>query len=244
MILKNGDYAGDRRLGCIIEKKELVTSSKHPLLFFNKKLKPVSREWRASRALDQGSEGCCVSMGIAHELLTPDTVLPPALTDVPWCKEHIYWPAQDIDPWPGSARDGAEPFYEGTTLEAGLIVAKRMGLITSWQWATSIEDVLIGWSHYRPPVFALHWKSGMMNPDAMGTIRYTGRSQGGHCICGSSLEIPRWPFSKKWCWLQQSWGIFHGYGGRVRISADDLEAAMNDYGQAAFLNGRRKSFTM
>lgn len=239
MILKNGDHVNDTRLGCIIQKAPPRTGFKMATLFEGMpKLKPVSRGWQTVKALDQGNEGCCVSMGIAHELLTPSVVIDPKI-DVQWCKERIYWPAQDIDPWAGSAREGADPFYEGTTLEAGLIVTKRLGCIKGYRWADTIEDVLVGWSHYRPPVFALHWKEGMMEPDNMGTIHYRGQSAGGHCLCGSSIEVPRWRFSKTWCWLQQSWGPSHGIGGLVRISASDLEMALNDYGQAAFLDGRR-----
>jgi len=238
-LLRDGSDVIDRRLGLILVPPEdrIPTPSVSALLADTRR--PVSREWSSVKALNQGKEGCCVSMGLAHELMTPACSLDPDTTNLPWCVNNIYYPAQDIDPFPGSARPGASPCYEGTTLDAGLTVLKNKGLISGWRNAEDINDLLRSWSYYRPPVFALRWLSGMSRPDRTGRVRYIGKQEGGHCLCGASIEISRWWFSSTKLWLQQSWGPDHGKNGRVWISIADLELAINDNGQVVFLDGRR-----
>lgn len=241
-MMRDGSTAADPRLGCLIVKPD-PRNHDYPITALmgmdSLVLQPVNRRWQVTWPLDQGLEGCCVSMGIAHELLTPDLVLPPQRTDVQWCLEHIYWPAQQKDPWPGGEYPGALPHYSGTSLEAGLKVVRHdLKLTGSYHWATRVRDILIGIGHHRPAIMAMPMLEGMMRPDRNGLIRYQGSLVGGHCLLADEVQLPRWRFNKILIGLQQSWGAEYGIKGRVYLSEADLELIMAQGGQAAFLDRR------
>lgn len=88
---------------------------------------------------DQGSEGACVGFGISRAA----TMMNRVEYDARW----LYHEAQKIDEWPGED-------YDGTSVDAGLQVARWQGLrrmrsgviaqqdgIYAYRWATSVEDV-------------------------------------------------------------------------------------------------------
>lgn len=227
--LKNGSRVDFPQLGCILNPDE--RNRNFPICAtMDLDLEPISKRWEVVNPIDQGAEGCCVSIGIAHELLTPghSSVLPKI--DLKWAKDNIYWPAQRIDPWPGGAYVGAIPKYEGTSLEAGLKVAVKSGFIESYRWAFTWREVLIGVGYSRPAVIAVNWKKDMIKPDANGYIKYSGRTVGGHCLLMDEID-----FYNLRIGFQQSWGNDYGVKGRVYMSIMDVKRMIRDNGQVAFL---------
>ena len=102
-----------------------------------KSIQPDRLKWHAF--YDQGSEGACVGFGISRA----QTMLNHVLYDAFW----LYEEAKRYDEWPGED-------YDGTSVNAGLKVARDQGLmraevsvvshaagIAAYRWATSVEDV-------------------------------------------------------------------------------------------------------
>jgi hypothetical protein len=238
-ILRDGTTTPDPRLGCLFRPDD--RNRDYPITAVVRwDREPVSRRWQCTQAMNQGEEGCCVAMGIAHELFTPPAVLPETV-GVDWCVTHLYWPAQQKDPWPGGGYPGALPRYEGTSLEAGLKVARHdLKLCTGYHWARTVRQVLVGIGHYRPAILALPWRESMSRPERSGQVRYRGPIIGGHCLLADEVKLPRWPWQPIRIGLQQSWGRAHGIDGRVWMTEDDLALALADGGQAAFLEGRQQ----
>lgn len=102
-----------------------------------KSIQPDRLSWY--RFYDQGNEGACVGFGISRAQTMRNRVM----YDAFW----LYHEAQKIDEWPGTD-------YDGTSVNAGLKVAKSEGLrrarsgmiaegegINAYRWATSVDDV-------------------------------------------------------------------------------------------------------
>lgn len=108
---------------------------------------------------DQGSEGRCVEFA----LLRMASLHNRRRYDI--TSSWHYWTAQRLDEWDGGTYPGAKPRYEGTSVRAGLEVARLSGLvrelrtprrlteteaagrvsaedgIAAYRWATSWQDV-------------------------------------------------------------------------------------------------------
>lgn len=102
-----------------------------------KSIQPDRPQWY--RFYDQGSEGACVGFGISRAQTMRNRVE----YDAPW----LYHEARKADEWPGED-------YDGTSVNAGLKVAKAQGLrrrqsgevapadgIDAYRWATSVDEV-------------------------------------------------------------------------------------------------------
>ena len=145
-----------------------------------------SRIWEIGKWLDQGPDGACVGFAFGHELSGPPVV-----------HDHvdygyalgIYHDAQRIDPWPGGAYPGADPFYEGTSLLAGAKVCRDRGYYHSFYWALDLEQLVLGVVNAGPSVIGVGWYADMENPDRDGFITPTGRHRGGHAVALSGVVL-------------------------------------------------------
>ena len=190
--------------------------------------------WPLKLWLDQGQEGACVGFGIAHELAAiPVQVM--YINDA--YAFQIYEEAKKIDVWPGEN-------YQGTSVLAGLKVAKNMGLIEEYRWAFGLEDFLRTCGRKGPVIFGLNWYTGMMNPDRNGFIHKTGIVEGGHCILGRGTSVKYFMTGDKYSMsnvdkkkgyaiFHNSWGRSWGYNGTCKISLEDLEALLYEQGECA-----------
>lgn len=193
---------------------------------------PRSYTWRCDTWLDQGSDGACVGFAVSHELAARPSVV--AVTNK-FAKEKVYWEAQKIDEWAGGAYPGAVPFYEGTSVLAGVKVAHKLGAMDSYRWSFNMDDLLLGLSYAGPAVLGLNWYSGMFEPDDRGFIHRTGQVEGGHAILAIGHSI-----KKQAVRLHNSWGKSWGDGGRAWISYTDLRRLLAEAGEACFFVGRKK----
>jgi len=95
--------------------------------------------WNWYQFYDQGEEGACVGFGISRT----QTLMNRVMYDAFW----LYDEARKVDEWPGED-------YDGTSVNAGLKVAKAEGLkrqqsgviapqdgISAYRWATSVDEV-------------------------------------------------------------------------------------------------------
>ena len=209
-------------------------SKQFPLTAALPTVNPRSYTWRCNEWFDQGQEGACVAYALGHELASR-----PAETrgmNDTWLKKSVYWEAQKIDPWEGGSYPGADPFYEGTSVLAGVKILKDKGVFKEYRWAFGIDEVILGLGRNGPAVLGLPWYEGMFEPDSKGYIQKTGRVMGGHAIMARGVNLKTETIT-----LRNSWGKNWGKDGDCYIKFHELESLLKEWGEAVFLVGRTKT---
>jgi len=195
---------------------------------------PVTKLWTlpaTSPVLDQGPDGACVGFGVTNELRFYP--VPVRGLDAVFAKQRIYWEAQRIDEWAGGDYPGADPAMEGTSVLAGVRIARRLGYITEYRWAFGERDLALAVSHLGPCVLGLAWWSDMMAPDAKGFLHRRGEVRGGHCVLCIGVNV-----RSRYYTIYNSWGPDWGAAGRAKISFTDMAALLADDGEAVLPTGR------
>lgn len=229
-----GDHESlDPRLGRLPQFDE--RSRNFPIQSAITKKELRSYTWRCNEYFDQGSEGACVAYSLGHELAArPAEVV--GINDK-WLLQKVYWEAQKIDSWQGGSYPGATPFYEGTSVLAGVKTLHKMKLFDSYRWAFSLYDLLLGVSRNGPAVIGVPWKQGMINPDSNGFIHATGMTMGGHAVIVNAINV-----KGQFVTIKNSWGKNWGVNGSCYMKFDDLERVLYERGEAVFLMKRTAKF--
>lgn len=223
--LKDGTEVQDVRLDRLIQFDE--RSRNFPIKALYEAKKPRSYTWRCNSVLDQGPDGACVGFGCAHELIARPSEVKGV--DSLYAKHKLYWEAQKIDQWEGGAYPGARPFYEGTSILAGVKVTHKLGWFDSYRWAFGIQDLITGVGYNGPAVIGTYWFNDMFTPDSKGYIKPTGGIAGGHCTLVRAVSI-----KKKRLTIRNSWGSMWGKNGDCYISFDDMDNLLKLDGEAVF----------
>lgn len=231
MKLKDGSETQDQRLTRLINFDE--KSRNHPVREAITSTKQRSYTWRCDSHLDQGPDGACVGFSMAHELIARPSVIKDL--GVKFAKENIYWEAQKIDPWDGGSFPGASPFYEGTSVLAGIKVLQKLKYIDSYKWAFGLDDLVLAVGHVGPAVIGINWYSGMFEPHSCGHIHVSGDPVGGHALLVKGVSIKNKTFT-----LHNSWGSSWGNGGDAIISWSEIEKLLHENGEAVIPIGRNK----
>jgi hypothetical protein len=231
--LKDGTQVEDCRLDRLVEFDE--RSRSFPISALTATKKPRSYTWRNTEWYDQRSEGACVAFALGHEL----NARPAEVKSIPepWLVKGVYWEAQRTDPWEGGSYPGANPFYEGTSVLAGVKVLQKAGAFQEYRWAFSMNDIIMGVGYNGPAVIGVNWYEGMFNSDKNGFIRPTGFLGGGHAVMLKSVNIRKRIFT-----IRNSWGRSWGKNGDCYITFDDLSTLMHQRGECVFLMKRTKKF--
>ena len=122
--------------------------------------------------------------------------------------------------------------YSGTypptdTGSDGLSVAKVLqsaGLISGYQWATSLEALLTALAR-QPVIVGTEWTGDMFSPSSDGQLHITGSVEGGHEYCLDELDV-----DNKRVWIHNSWGETWGLNGRAWLTWDDMEELLHRQG--------------
>lgn len=232
MILKDGSEIKDARFDRIVSFDE--RSRDHNVTLTVGVWSPRSWVWGCPTVLDQGAEGACVGFGMAHKLLSFPYMAPVPTVTARYAREKIYWEAQKVDTVPGGSYPGAEPVYEGTSLLAGVKAVKKLGWINGYEWAFSLDELILGVGYKGPAVLGLVWKSSMLTPDRSGYLRpKKGRTVGGHCIMCRGVNV-----TEKYFILRNSWGKEWGNAGDCLITFADMDYLLHQKGEAVFFIGK------
>lgn len=227
-MLKDGTITKDPRLDRLVEFDE--RSREYPIraLVGEKPLR--SNGYPLTKWFNQKNEGACVGFSFAHEIAAEPEAA--AWADEEFAR-RLYWKAQQIDPWPGGAYAGADPFYEGTSVISAAKHLKNATLYKEYRWAFSLNDVLLALGYEGPGVLGCNWREGMMTPDADGFIKPTGEVVGGHAILIRGVDVTR-----KIVRLTNSWGKTWGKSGDCFMTFADLEFVLKDSGEFCIPIGR------
>lgn len=198
---------------------------------------PRSYTWRCTPNFDQGREGACVAFALGHELAArPSEVKGITRSNL---ISKVYWEAQRNDPWAGGSYPGAVPFYEGTSVLAGVKALHHLGAFEEYRWAFGLNDLVLGVGYNGPAVIGVNWYQGMHNTDpSTGYIRALGEVAGGHAVLVRGVNIKESRFT-----IRNSWGEDWGTGGDAYISFSDMEKLLYEYGEAVFVKKRKTTFT-
>jgi len=193
--------------------------------------KARSFTWRNTEWYDQKTEGACVAFALGHEL----NARPAEVKNISeeWLVKKVYWNAQKIDPWQGGSYPGANPFYEGTSILAGVQTLHRLGAFKEYRWAFNMKDLILGVGYNGPAVIGVNWYQGMFNPDQHGFIRPTGLLAGGHAVMLKAVNVRKQIFT-----IRNSWGRSWGREGDCYITFTDLARLMAERGECVFLMKR------
>jgi len=224
--LRGGATTEDPRLDFIPYKDE--ESRNYAAVAVIDETEPKTTSYSVDKWLDQGQEGACVGFAFTHELCCP-----PLRVDnwgnlnADFARKEVYWPAQKIDEWPGGSYPGANPFYEGTSILAGVKIIQKMGYITEYRWAFGEDDLALAISHLGPAVIGVNWYEGMHDIDNNGFIQPSGEAQGGHAILVSGINVEEGYYE-----LWNSWGKSWGKEGKCYITRDDMARLLEEQGEA------------
>lgn len=181
-------------------------------------MKGRNRLWKQSVWLDQGSEGACTGFGFAHVYGT--TPRRKFFVNDEFGRQR-YYRARQEDEWPGEN-------YEGSSVLGVMEAAHKDGLIKSYHWAVTLSEIVYAVSYHGPLVMGVNWYQGMLNTDAAGYVRPTGRVVGGHALAIGGIN-----WTNRCFILFNSWGRDWGRDGSARISFADMNLLLLENGEFA-----------
>lgn len=174
----------------------------------------VAKFWEPGVVMDQGPTSSCV--GHACSLLISSAPRMQAKPD-PFI---VYKKARMIDEFPDD--------QPGTSVRAGMQTLRNLGLIKSFHWAESVDDIKRYLCTIGPIVFGTPWYDSMMFPKSGGDIVIKGESgKMGHSYLGIGWDsdfgiMIQNSYSEKW----------GSMGGRAFISDDTMERLLKEGGVA------------
>lgn len=247
--LRDGSTADNPRLDRLPQYDERSRNFQVRQLLGERRQKSKAR-YPAHPTLDQGPDGACVGFSIATIVNATPYRRKPELGHAD-AKERIYWEAQKRDPWEGGSYPGASPRYDGTSVLAGLQVARELGLIDAYYWCgagsgTPADDVWDALDRYGL-VFGVPWYHSMFHPRPDGRLEVEPSSglAGYHATASASkryAKLPGLPGKTEHLVWQNTWGSWgtkwYGVPGHCFVTMEDVEYKLlprSVYGECAAL---------
>jgi len=174
---------------------------------------PIVKHYTRGPILDQGMTGCCVAFSLTAKLRGTPVIINPPRGPEPFA---LYDRAIAVDEFTDNDHDTERQY--GTSVRAGCKVLQEMGLIDSYHWAYTVDDVL-QWilGGQGGLVLGISWYSWMYNPTPEGIIRRPAGApstlEGGHAIYAYGADRKAGLLD-----LQNSWGT--DWGGRLKINGE------------------------
>lgn len=120
--------------------------------------------------------------------------------------------------------DGLPATSKGTTIRAGATVAKRLGLISEYRWAFTLEEAIDALLIFGPVIAGTTWYTGMTSPKN-GIMSATGDNIGGHAYIINGVDTVKKQFRMK-----NSYGKSWGKNGFGYIPFDDMKKLLKESG--------------
>lgn len=193
--------------------------------------KRKTKLWVVGPILDQGGEGACVGFGWTAKVLSEPfwfnlKTLPKTVPSKPDnFALYAYNSAKKVDEYPGED-------YEGTSVLAGAKVMQNLGIVKSYSWAFSVDEVIDGIISKGPVVLGINWYEGMYEAPN-GVLTVSGAHVGGHCITAVGYRVASPTFGgEDSIILQNSWGVSWGLQGLAEIRVSELAKLFAEQGEA------------
>jgi hypothetical protein len=178
----------------------------HAICLRNQQIRDSPHWWAF---YDQEAEGRCVEYAV-NRVMTHANRRRYDITS-----RWLYWQAQRLDEWPGGSYPGADPQYEGTSVRAGLEVARTLGMLRSRPYGETISpdesDKLV---RYGDGVAAYRWAT------TWDMVR-------------TALNIPDWLPGVP---VNNSWGL--SYPAEVVLLDEVGERLLNEDGEFGIVTDR------
>jgi hypothetical protein len=194
--------------------RELLVARERPAV----KLWPITAP---GFPLNQLQEGACVAHGWAGELAA-DPVRYRITQSWTW----DFWKyIQMVDKAMGNDFGG-----EGATVLAGAKAARNMGMVGTFRWALTLNDILDTAALFGPVVMGVNWYESMYDTDENGLLTIAGDIAGGHCILINGYYKEH-PIFGECVQLMNSWGPTWGVGGVGYLRVPDLRRLRSEQGE-------------
>lgn len=170
----------------------------------------------------QGSRPWCVAYAWLHALEDGPLTKAPRTpgSDPVWTPRALYDRAQRLDEWWGEN-------YDGTSVRAGAKALQERGLVGTYRWAYTLEDLRDAVTELGPVVVGTWWYTSMFYPTEEGFLEVNGSRAGGHAYVVNGVNSNRGVFRVK-----NSWGPSWGLGGRAWIGFDEMRRLLEEQGEA------------
>lgn len=174
-------------------------------------------KWASSRLLNQSDVNACTSFAFANtmnssafklSLKESDALNLYAVGSIVDESVEDYWPRED----------------NGLSSLGACKGAKRLGLITAYEWAFGI-DHLLGAAMLKPFVVGGPLYEGMGKPDRDGFIHAKGNIVGGHAMTTLGINM-----DEEYIVFGNSWGMDWGTNGRARMFFEDVDILLRNQG--------------
>jgi hypothetical protein len=129
-----------------------------------------------------------------------------------WMQRNDYWEGED---------------YDGTSVRAGAQYLRNQGLLDRFYWAHSVNEISRALLEVGPVVVGTDWMMDMFIVNNAGWITATGESAGGHAYLLDGVNTRH-----KFFRIKNTWGRTWGKQGFARISFDDMDKLLSNYGEA------------
>jgi hypothetical protein len=142
----------------------------------------------------------------------------------------VYNRAKEIDEFEGVN-------YDGTSVRAGMLVARERGWCTGFKWAFNMLELRTALES-GPVVIGVEWREDSYDTQPNGDLRVGGPVAGGHCVVVTGYS-PNYAGRGARYRLRNSWGASFGINGNCYIKPDDLDSILfRSGGEAAIPVGR------
>lgn len=222
ITLRDGSTTEDPRLDRLVAFDP--RSLNFPVRTIANTSEPRSYTWPCHSFLDQGNEGACVGFSISHEI----AAIPAKFNPSAHFAQIIYREAQRVDQWEGEA-------YSGTSVLAGMKIAKELGFYSEYRWAFNLNDALVAVSRVGPAVLGCNWYERMFTPDSSGYLHPEGEISGGHAIMIRGVNV-----KDRSVTVHNSWGPDWGKGGLAKMTWAAFGKLLSENGECVIPVQRRE----
>ncbi len=183
--------------------------------------------------LNQKAEGACAGHGLMAAMMSnPVRMILPHPQQTAF---GVYRAALHIDEFAGIED-------EGTSLNAVCTVARDMGLIASWYWCQSVDEIIDTLLNVSSVFMGLVWPRSLLDAGPQGMSKVEGPLVGGHALLATGYAKHRVfsTYSGPVIRCRQSWGRGFGASGNIFIPEDGFRWLWDQQGEAAVISRQPK----